>query len=35
MPYRTHDNIIDGVVITFIDISETKHLEAQLREHHE
>ncbi len=32
MPYRTHDNIIDGVVITFIDISETKHLEAQLRE---
>lgn len=35
MPYRTHDNIIDGVVITFIDISETKHLQAQLREHHE
>jgi chemotaxis protein methyltransferase CheR/two-component system CheB/CheR fusion protein len=35
MPYRTHDNIIDGVVITFIDISETKHLEAQLREHNE
>ncbi len=35
MPYRTHDNIIDGVVITFIDISETKHLEAQLRDHHE
>lgn len=34
MPYRTHDNIIDGVVITFIDISETKHLEAQLRERH-
>jgi len=35
MPYRTHDNIIDGVVITFIDISETKHLEKQLRERHE
>ena len=35
MPYRTHDNIIDGVVITFIDISETKLLEAQLREHYE
>ena len=35
MPYRTHDNIIDGVVITFIDISETKRLEAQLRERHE
>lgn len=34
MPYRTHDNIIDGVVITFIDISETKHLKAKLRERH-
>ncbi len=31
MPYRTQDNIIDGVVITFIDISETKQLEAKLR----
>ena len=31
MPYRTQDNVIDGVVITFIDISETKNLEAQLR----
>ena len=31
MPYRTLDNVIDGVVITFIDISETKMLEAQLR----
>ncbi len=31
MPYRTQDNIIDGVVITFIDITETKKLEAQLR----
>ncbi|WP_222101906.1 chemotaxis protein CheB [Methylomonas koyamae] len=31
MPYRTQDNVIDGVVITFIDISETKRLEAQLR----
>ncbi|MDT4328827.1 chemotaxis protein CheB [Methylomonas sp. MS20] len=29
--YRTQDNVIDGVVITFIDISETKRLEAQLR----
>ncbi len=34
MPYRTHDNVIDGVVITFIDISETKQLEAQLRSKH-
>ena len=31
MPYRTHDNVIDGVVITFIDISEAKKLEAELR----
>ena len=33
MPYRTQDNVIDGVVITFIDITEIKHLEAQLRKH--
>ena len=31
MPYRTQDNVIDGVVITLIDISQTKQLEAQLR----
>jgi len=31
MPYRTQDNVIDGVVITFIDITETKRLEAELR----
>lgn len=31
MPYRTQDNVIDGVVITFIDISEIKQLEAELR----
>ncbi|TPQ26558.1 chemotaxis protein CheB [Methylomonas koyamae] len=35
MPYRTQDNLIDGVVITFIDISETKKLEAELRCRHE
>lgn len=35
MPYRTQDNLIDGVVITFIDISETKKLEAKLRSSHE
>lgn len=34
MPYRTQDNVIDGVVITFIDITETKVLEAQLRSKH-
>jgi chemotaxis protein methyltransferase CheR/two-component system CheB/CheR fusion protein len=31
MPYRTQDNVIDGLVMTFIDISATKKLEAQLR----
>lgn len=31
MPYRTLENVIDGVVITLIDISEGKRLEAQLR----
>jgi hypothetical protein len=31
MPYRTQDNVIDGVVITFIDITEIKQLEAELR----
>jgi transcriptional regulator with PAS, ATPase and Fis domain len=30
MPYRTLDNVIDGVVITFIDIAEVKQLEAKL-----
>jgi chemotaxis methyl-accepting protein methylase len=32
MPYRTQDNLIDGVVITFTDISEIKQLEASLRQ---
>lgn len=31
MPYRTQDNVIDGVVITFIDITVIKQLEADLR----
>jgi two-component system CheB/CheR fusion protein len=31
MPYRTVDNVIDGVVITLSDISIAKHLEAELR----
>jgi len=30
MPYRTFDDYIDGVVITFIDISKAKKLEAEL-----
>jgi chemotaxis protein methyltransferase CheR/two-component system CheB/CheR fusion protein len=32
MPYRTQDNVIDGVVITFLEITETKRLEQQLKE---
>jgi chemotaxis methyl-accepting protein methylase/PAS domain-containing protein len=32
MPYRTKDNRIDGVAITFTDISTAKGLEAQLNE---
>ena len=31
MPYRTADDRIDGVVITFADITTAKKLEAQLR----
>jgi two-component system CheB/CheR fusion protein len=31
MPYRTMDNVIDGVVMTFGDISVAKQLEAKLR----
>ena len=31
MPYRTQDNRIDGVVITFADITVAKNLEAELR----
>jgi hypothetical protein len=34
MPYRTLDDRIDGVVITFADITAAKTLEAQLRQKH-
>jgi two-component system CheB/CheR fusion protein len=34
MPYRTLDDRIDGVVITFTDITVAKTLEAKLREKH-
>ncbi|AEJ03264.1 MCP methyltransferase/methylesterase, CheR/CheB [Nitrosomonas sp. Is79A3] len=30
MPYRRLDNVIDGAVITFVDISATKRLESKL-----
>lgn len=32
MPYRTHDNAIDGVVINFIDITTMKKLEISMQE---
>ncbi|ACM22127.1 protein glutamate methylesterase CheB and methyltransferase CheR [Geotalea daltonii FRC-32] len=32
MPYRTMEDVIDGVVITFADITVAKTLEAELRE---
>ena len=31
MPYRTVENFIDGVVITFADITAAKELESRLR----
>ena len=31
-PYRTQDNVIEGAVITFVDIAELKRVEAALRE---
>ena len=34
LPYRTLDNRIDGVVITFADITAAKTFEAQLRSQH-
>jgi len=32
MPYRRLDNVIDGVVITLVDITDTKKLESTLRQ---
>ncbi|HQU88283.1 MAG TPA: PAS domain-containing protein, partial [Denitromonas sp.] len=34
MPYRTQTNMIDGVVITLMDITAIKSLEAKLRTRH-
>lgn len=31
LPYRTEENVIDGVVITFVDISELKRAESEAR----
>jgi len=35
MPYRTLDNRIDGVVVTFFDITVPTRLEAELRQTHD
>lgn len=32
MPYRTIDNIVDGVVLTFTDITEQKRLQAEIEQ---
>jgi len=32
MPYRTLENVIEGVVITFVDVTATRRLEVTLRE---
>jgi PAS domain-containing protein len=32
MPYRTLEDVIDGVVITFANITASKHLEGELRD---
>ncbi|MBN1263854.1 MAG: PAS domain-containing protein [Anaerolineales bacterium] len=34
-PYRTLDNVIEGAVITFVNITEMKQILASLREHEE
>ena len=35
MPYRTQDDRIEGVVVTFVDVSDLKQAEEALREAHE
>ena len=32
MPYRRLDNVIDGAVITFVEITAAKQLESDLRQ---
>lgn len=33
LPYRTADDVINGVVITFVDVTERKLAEEELRRH--
>lgn len=32
MPYRTGENVIDGIVIAFVDVTRAKTMEGQLRD---
>jgi len=32
LPYRTMDNVIEGAVLTFVDITDRKHMEESLQE---
>jgi two-component system CheB/CheR fusion protein len=32
MPYRTLDERIEGLVVTFIDVTNSKNLESELKE---
>jgi hypothetical protein len=32
IPYRTRENVIDGVVFTFVDISRYKQMETDLHD---
>jgi two-component system, chemotaxis family, CheB/CheR fusion protein len=34
-PYRTMDNVIVGAVLTFVDVTEARQLQAALRESEE
>ncbi len=35
LPYQRHDGVIDGAVLTFVDVSELKRIEVALRESEE
>jgi two-component system CheB/CheR fusion protein len=35
IPYRTLENMIDGAVLTFVNITRQKHLQAELQQAHE
>ena len=35
LPYRTTENVIEGAVVTFVDISQQKHIQGELGRHGE